>query len=133
MLNKIYDPIFNALLLKPNCSNSNELFKTVSYGFLFIMTIGFILNMRLRFKLILSIFKQNKIQSIFVIYLLIKILTDTFMLLFMYNACLTCNGLYGLLYMVIFLFIIDLILGLIFRNVLKKSASKAVILINKTA
>ena len=125
MFNKIYDPIFNALLLKPNCNNSNELFKTTSSVFLFIMTMGFIMNMHIRFKLLLN----KKLGTSYIMYLLIKILTDTFILLFMYNACLTCNGLYGLLYMMIFLFITDLILGIIFKHILKKHGTKNIILL----
>ena len=124
MLNKIYDPIFNALLLKPNCSNSNELFKTTSYIFLFLMICGFLLNTYNRTVLLLRIKMKTKL----VVYILLKILVDAFIVLFMYKACLTCNGLIGLLYMIIFLYIIDSVFYLIFRHLNQYSTKKVIII-----
>ena len=120
MLNKIYDPIFNTLLLKPNCNNSNTLFKTISYVFLFIMIFGFLMNSYNRFRILL----YKKLKPSISVFIIFKMLFDLFMVLFMYNACITCNYMLGFIYMVIFLFIIDIIFYLIFKNELKQHSSK---------
>ena len=95
----MFDNFFKKIF-KDNCDDSNAFFKTICAIFVFFIVLGFIFN------IIFSVYLYNKCDNYKkhrisqLLYTIVNILYNGFVVFFMYKACQTCNGLWGFVYLI---------------------------------